>query len=216
MCPRITIFSTASLRASWWVPTHFEPVLRQLDIMIDSQLWLKFASVLNSIIYLEVLYMHLEGRFPTVPSNGTCISLPALRLLELSFQSPYGVSLSGFAARFDVPRLRALSLSSKSPPLPQFLLPSQLQTITSLKIDDVYSLHTGDLQNLTQIYMAINPSTRRYCPIIQHVSLFIASNGWGSTCLNRHGIGETGLSAASVSWLSLSIPPRCPNFKFSE
>ena len=165
MCPRITIFSTSSMGAScsWWAPTLFQPVLRQLDIMIDSQSWLKFVSVLNSIIYLEVLYMHVEGLFPPFPSNATSISLPALRLLELSFQSPYGASLDAFVLRFDVPRLRSLSLSTESPPLFQLLFPSQLQTITSLKVYHIYSLYMVDLQNLTQLYLTINrPTVLRY------------------------------------------------------
>ena len=158
MCPRITIFSTASSRTSldWWAPTLFQPVLRQLDIMIDKQSWSNFVSVLDSLIYLEVLYMHLEGQFSALPSNGTWISLPALLLLDLSFQSPHEVS--GFVARFDVPRLRALSLSSGSPPVSQLLLPWQLQTITSLKVYDVDSVHADDLQSLTQVYMTVHLS----------------------------------------------------------
>ena len=170
MCPRITIFSTSSTRAScsWWAPTLFQPVLRQLDIMIDSRSWLKFLSMLNSLnslIYLEVLYIHVEGMFstfptfPPSPSNATSISLPALRLLELSFQFPHGASLGGFVLRFDVPRLRALSLSTGSPPLFQLLFPSQLQTITSLKVHLIYSLYTVDLQNLTQLYLTLNGSS---------------------------------------------------------
>ena len=202
MCPRITIFSTSSTRAScsWWAPTLFQPVLRQLDIMIDSKSWLKFVSVLNSLIYLEVLYMHVEGlfptfpTFPTFPSNATSISLPALRLLELSFQSIYGIALSGFAARFDVPRLRALSLSSGSPPVPQLLLPSQLQTITSLKVYDIYDLHAGDLQNLTQVYMTLHSST-----VLPHLS----------ACVPFHRLEWLGLNLRECPWYSRDWTSRC-------
>ena len=196
MCPRITIFSTSSTRAScsWWAPTFFQPVLRQLDMMIDSQSWSKFVSVLNSLIYLEVLYMHVEGLFPTFPSNATSISLPALRLLELSFQSIYGIALSGFVARFDVPLLRALSLSSGSPPVPQLLLPSQLQTITSLKVYDVYSLHAGDLQNLTRVYMTVHPST-----VLPHLS----------ACIPLHRLEWLGLNLRESPWHWRDWTSRC-------
>ena len=155
MCPRITIFSTETGWDSWWSPTLFQPVLRQLDITVYSESWSHIVSVLNSLKYLEVLYMHVQGRVPTLPSLG--IYLPALRLLELSSKYPYGALLSGIVTTFDVPRLRALSLSSGAPA--RHLFRAQLQNITSLKVYDIYSLCRIDLKNLTQVDMTIHHPT---------------------------------------------------------
>jgi len=104
LCPRITIFSSLTSRShdSWWAPALLQPILRQLDIMISAQQWSSVVSVLNCLIFLEVLYIHVEGQCPTYPINCPSISLPALRLLELSY-SGLRSTFNPFVTTFDAP-----------------------------------------------------------------------------------------------------------------
>ena len=156
--------------------------------------------------------MHVETPFPTLPRTGAGIYLPALRLLELSSQSPYGVLLGRCVATFDVPRLRAPSLSPGAPP--RCVFHSQLQPITSLKIYDSCPLHGVDLRNVTRVYMTVHPAMG--LPRLSDASRFSASSGWGPTCPRRHGAGRAGRPATSGSWHSPSVPPRCPRSRSSD
>jgi len=152
--------------------------------MIEGRQWSNVVSALNCLTYLEVLYIHVAGLCPTYPSNCPSISLPALRLLELSVHSRFGSIYNPIVTKFHVPRLQALSFF---PGVGRYIhpLPSQLQAVTSLKTHYVHCFRAADLQNLNQVFLTVRPkrllsSLSSFIPFhrIERLGLTLPNSPW--------------------------------------